>query len=160
MTDFESLLRVLKEAGVDFIIVGGIAAVAHGATRLTQDLDVVYSRNDANIRRLAEALVEHSPYLRGAPDGLPFRWDAESIHRGLNFTLTTDLGDLDLLGEITGGGDYEALQPHTVILELFGMEILCLNLEWLIRVKRAAGRPRDLEVLAELEAIQEDVPKG
>jgi len=160
MTDFESLLRVLKEAGVDFIIVGGVAAVAHGSARLTQDLDVVYSRSDVNIRRLAEALAEHSPYLRGAPDGLPFRWDAETIHRGLNFTLTTDLGDLDLLGEITGGGDYEALQPHTVTLELFEMEVLCLDLEWLIRVKRAAGRPRDLEVLAELEAIQEDTSEG
>jgi predicted nucleotidyltransferase len=160
MTAFDSLLRVLKEAGVDFIIVGGVAAVAHGSARLTQDLDVVYSRSDANIRRLAEALTEHSPYLRGAPDGLPFRWDTETIHRGLNFTLTTDLGDLDLLGEITGGGAYEDLQPHTVTLELFGMEVLCLDLEWLIRVKRAAGRPRDLEVLAELEAIQDDNSEG
>jgi len=160
MTDFDSLLRVLNEAGVDFIIVGGVAAVAHGSARLTQDLDVVYSRNDVNIRQLADALAEHSPYLRGAPDGLPFRWDTETIHRGLNFTLTTDLGDLDLLGEITGGGDYEALQPHTVTLELFGMEVLCLDLEWLIRVKRAAGRPRDLEVLAELEAIQQETSEG
>lgn len=160
MTDFDSLLRVLKEAGVDFIIVGGVAAVAHGSARLTQDLDVVYSRDDVNIRCLAEALAGHSPYLRGAPDGLPFRWDTETIRRGLNFTLTTDLGDLDLLGEITGGGDYEALEPHTVTLEMFEMKILCLDLEWLIRVKRAAGRPRDLEVLAELEAIQEDTSEG
>ena len=156
MTDFESLLRALGEAGVEFIVVGGVAAVAHGSARLTQDLDVVYSRSEVNIERLAAALVEHSPYLRGAPQGLPFRWDTETIHRGLNFTLTTDLGDLDLLGEIAGGGDYEDLRPHTVSLELFGMEVLCLDLEWLIRVKRAAGRPRDLEVLAELEAIQEE----
>ncbi len=160
MTDFAALLRLLKEAHVDFIIVGGVAAVAHGSARLTQDLDVVYSREEVNIRRLAEALAQHSPYLRGAPDGLPFRWDPDTIQRGLNFTLTTDLGDLDLLGEITGGGPYEALEPHTVILELFGMEVLCLDLEWLIRVKRAAGRPRDLEVLAELEAIQEDASEG
>lgn len=160
MTDFVSLLRALKEAGVDFILVGGVAAAAHGSARLTQDLEVVYSRSDINIRRLTEALAQHSPYLRGAPDGLPFRWDTDTIHRGLNFTLTTDLGDLDLLGEITGGGDYEALLPHTVTLELFGMEVLCLDLEWLIRVKRAAGRPRDLEVLAELEAIQEETSEG
>ena len=100
MTDFDSLLRVLKEAGVDFIIVGGVAAVAHGSARLTQDLDVVYSRDDVNIRCLAEALAGHSPYLRGAPDGLPFRWDIDTIHRGLNFTLTTDLGDLDHLATI------------------------------------------------------------
>ena len=160
MTDFEALLRVLTEAGVEFIIVGGVAAAAHGSSRLTQDLDVVYSRRDANLRRLAEALVEHSPYLRGAPDGLPFRWDFETIRRGLNFTLTTELGDIDLLGEITGGGDYEALQPHTVRMELFGLGVSCLDLDWLIRVKRAAGRPRDLEVLAELEVIREETPEN
>lgn len=156
MTDFESLLGVLVDAGVEFIVVGGAAAVAHGSTRLTQDLDVVYSRSSKNIGRLVDALDGHSPYLRGAPPGLPFTWDRETIERGLNFTLTTDVGDLDLLGEIIGGGTFEELEPHTVALELFGLGVLCLDLEWLIRVKTAAGRPRDLEVLAELQAILEE----
>lgn len=156
MTDFESLLGALVDAGVEFIVVGGAAAVAHGSTRLTQDLDVVYSRSSKNIGRLVDALDGHSPYLRGAPPGLPFTWDRETIERGLNFTLTTDVGDLDLLGEIIGGGTFEELEPHTVALELFGLGVLCLDLEWLIRVKTAAGRPRDLEVLAELQAILEE----
>ena len=156
MTDYESLLRALTEKDVEFIVVGGVAAVAHGSARLTQDLDVVYSRSLDNIERLAAALREHAPYLRGAPPGLPFTWDRETIERGLNFTLTTRLGDLELLGEITGGGTFEDLRPHTIRLELFGLEVLCLDLEWLIRVKRAAGRPRDLEVLAELETILDE----
>ena len=99
-----------------------------------------------------------SPYLRGAPQGLPFRFDAETVLRGLNFTLTTSLGDIDLLGEITGGGSYEDLLPHSIPIRVFGVDCLCLGLERLIHVKRAAGRPRDLEVIAELEALRDEPP--
>ncbi len=87
-------------------------------------------------------------------------WDEATIRRGFNFTLATDLGDLDLFGELAGGGDYDALAPHTVTLNLFGMPCRCLDLEWLIRVKRAAGRPKDLEALAELEALLEERRKS
>jgi len=104
MTDFETLLRSLSDGRVDFVIVGGLAAVAHGSARLTQDVDIVYSRTPENVRRLVAALASHSPYLRGAPRGLPFRWDEATLHRGLNFALTTTVGDIDLLGEIAGGG--------------------------------------------------------
>ena len=155
MTDFRGLIRTLTDAGVQFIIVGGAAATAHGATRLTQDLDVVYERSAENVGRLVDALDSHAPYLRGAPAGLPFAFDRATVQAGLNFTLTTTLGDLDLLGEITGGGDYGALRAHTVAVELFGAECLCLNLDKLIHVKRAAGRPKDFEALAELIAIRE-----
>ena len=75
---------------------------------------------------------------------------------GLNFTLTSDIGDIDLLGEIPGGGGYEALLPHSVAVEMFGCRCRCLDLPALIRAKRAAGRPRDLEALAELEALLEE----
>lgn len=92
------------------------------------------------------------PYPRGAPPGLPFEWNRSTLEHGLNFMLTTSLGDIDLLGEIVGGGAYEALRPESIELELFGLSCLCLDLEALIRVKRAAGRPRDLEAIAELEA--------
>ena len=155
MTDFKALLRVLSEAGVEFILVGGVAATVHGSTRLTVDVDAVYRRDARNIERLVLALTPYHPYLRGAPAGLPFRWDAATIRRGLNFTLSTDIGDLDLLGEITGGGGYEALLADTVGIRVFGIECRCLTLERLIDVKRAAGRPRDLEAIAELEAIRE-----
>jgi predicted nucleotidyltransferase len=156
MTDYAGLLRALAEARVEFVLVGGAAAIAHGASRQTLDVDVVYARSDENIRRLAKSLAPHSPYLRGAPAGLPFRWDAEVITRGLNFTLTTSLGDIDLLGEIVGGGSYEDLVSHSISIRAFGVECLCLDLEHLIRVKRAAGRPKDLEAIAELEALLEE----
>ncbi len=160
MTDFEGLLAALVRGGVEFILVGGVAARAHGSARLTQDVDVVYSSAASNLGRLAAALAPLHPYLRGAPPGLPFALDVATLERGLNFTLATSLGDVDLLGEIAGGGDYDDLLPHTVKLRLFGMECLCLGLERLIVVKRAAGRPRDLEAVAELEALLEERERG
>ncbi|MCC6422537.1 MAG: hypothetical protein IT447_03595 [Phycisphaerales bacterium] len=156
MTDFRQLLRVLQDAHVEFILIGGMAAIAHGAARLTQDLDVVYRRTDENIARLASALKDHSPYLRDAPPGLPFQWDDRTIRRGLNFTLKTTFGDIDLFGEIIGGGGYEQLLPHTIILRIFEMDCRCIDLVHLIQVKRAAGRPRDLDAVAELEALLDE----
>ena len=156
MTDYPGLVRTLKNGGVDFIIVGGFAGVAHGSARQTNDLDVVYSRASDNIKRLVACIAPLRPFLRGAPKNLPFLWDEETIRAGLNFTLTTTLGDLDLLGEIAGGGSYVALLPHTLPLKLFALDCLFLDLETLIRVKRAAGRPRDFEAVAELEALLEE----
>ncbi|MGI9039453.1 MAG: nucleotidyltransferase, partial [Gemmatimonadota bacterium] len=126
MTDFEALLGALVEGGVEFIIVGGVAATVHGSARLTQDIDVVYARTDENMDRLVAALAPFAPYLRGAPAGLPFEWSAATLRRGLNFTLTTTLGDIDLLGEITGGGGYSELSGHSFEVELFGHACACL----------------------------------
>jgi hypothetical protein len=145
VTDFKALLRTLVEGGVEFILTGGAAATVHGSSRLTRDVDVVYRRTPDNIARLAAALTSYQPYLRGAPPGLPFRLDAPTVARGLNFTLTTQLGDLNLLGEIVGGGGYDALLPSTSLIRAFDIECRCLNLDRLIEVKRAAGRPKDLE---------------
>ena len=160
MTDVPALLRLLGSAQVEFIVVGGVAANAWGSARVTYDLDVVYRRTADNIERLVAALAPQAPYLRGAPSGLPFRWGAEAVRNGLNFTLTTSLGDIDLLGEIVGGGRYEDLLPHSVTVSAFGAEPRILGLEKLIEVKRAAGRPRDLEAIAELEALLEEQRRG
>lgn len=156
MTDFKALLRALAEAEVEFILVGGVAGTVHGAARLTLDVDAVYRRSPENIHRLCLALAGYRPYLRGAPPGLPFRRDDSTIQHGLNFTLTTALGDIDLLGEIPGGRTYEELLPSTVVIEVFGVTCRCLDLRRLIEVKRAAGRPKDLEAIAELEALLEE----
>jgi predicted nucleotidyltransferase len=156
VTDFERLVAALADADVEFVIVGGLAATVHGSARLTQDLDVVYSRSSDNIERLVNALAPLGPYLRDAPPGLPFEWSQDTVRRGLNFTLTTAIGDIDLLGQIAGGGDYDDLLPHVVDLELFGYPCKCLDLPRLIHVKRAAGRPKDLEAIAELEALLEE----
>ncbi len=153
MTDFGGLLKLLADGEVEFILIGGLAAGAHGSAHLTQDVDVAYRRTPENVERLAKALAAVKPYLRGAPAGLPFTFDAATIRRGLNFTLTTSLGDLDVLGEVTGGGPWEALKASSVELEVFGAKVWCLDLPALIVTKRAAGRPKDLQVVAELETL-------
>jgi hypothetical protein len=155
VTDFGALLATFSRHNVEFIVVGGAAAIAHGSARLTQDLDVVYGRSAENLARVVAALKDLNPYLRGAPRGLPFFWDVTMLKRGLNFTLTTSLGDIDLLGEIAGGGGYEALKAKAIELNVFETRCLCLSLDQLIQAKQAAGRPKDLEAIAELEAIRE-----
>src|ERR1700704_2857548 len=140
---FDKLLPVLVQANVEFILIGGVAGIIHGSSRLTYDVDVVYARTSANLTRLAEALKPHAPYLRGAPLGLPFVLDVPTLRNGLNFTLTTKLGDLDLLGEVVGGGSYKELSPHTFVVSAFGVKFRCVDLLTLIKLKRAAGRPKD-----------------
>jgi hypothetical protein len=156
MTDYRKLIDALAASRVEFIIVGGLAATLHGSARFTDDLDIVYQRSPDNVNRLIESLTPLSPYLRGAPPGLPFRWERETILRGLNFTLTTIPGPVDVLGEITLGGDYEHLLPYAEPMQVFGHECLCLGLKRLIEVKRAAGRPKDFDAIAELQAILEE----
>jgi len=156
MSDYRTAILALAAARVDFIIIGGIAAALHGAARATYDLDVVYARDAGNLQRLVDAFAGARPYPRGAPEGLPFRWDSETLARGLNFTLKTDLGDVDLLGEVTGGGGYEALLPHSQPVEIDGYTCRVITLPKLIAVKKAAGRSKDFEAIAELEALLEE----
>jgi hypothetical protein len=151
----EAPLRLLGEYKVDCVIVGGVAAAIHGSSLLTSDLDVCYARDAANLLRLAEALQSVHARLRNAPEGLPFMLDAETLKRGLNFTFATDIGDLDLLGEVRGIGHYEAVVTDSVTVELFNYHFAVMDIGKLIIAKRAAGRPKDLVALPELEAIQE-----
>jgi hypothetical protein len=116
----------------------------------------LYRRSADNLARIVEALAPLEPYLRGAPPGLPFTFDIDTLRRGLNFTLTTSSGDIDLLGDVIGGGTYDDLLPASEAVPLFGLSCRCATLEALIRMKRAAGRPKDLEALAELEALRDE----
>ena len=99
-TLLEKFATLFHEHSIDCILIGGWAASVHVSMPATVDVDFVYARRDENASRLVEALSDLSPYLRGAPAGLPFTLDKTTIQRGLNFTLTTSLGDLDLLGEV------------------------------------------------------------
>ena len=155
-TQFQGLIERLCDEGVEFIIVGGFAATVHGAARATKDLDVVYRRTPENLGRVIRALESQQPYPRGAPPGLPFQWDRRTLNFGVNFTLTTSLGFIDLLGEITAGGAYEQLLPFTIRVKLFDRDCLCIDLPKLIAVKRAVGRPKDFEAIAELESLAEE----
>ena len=156
MIQFKSLLSSLESNQVHFVIIGGVAATLHGAARVTFDLDIVYERTPENLNKLVDALSPFEPYLRGAPLGLPFKFDAETLRRGLNFTFTTTEGPIDLLGELLGVGSYSDVVAHSVEALLFGASYRFLDLEALIASKRAAGRPKDLEAIAELEAIREE----
>jgi len=152
VTDFRRLLEALDAAQVEFVIVGGVALIAHGFTRLTEDLDICYERSPENLERLARALAPLHPTLRGAPPGLPFTLDARTLRAGLNFTLESEAGDIDLLGELTGVGMYRQVAAGALLLEIYGRRVQVMALEKLEVAKRAAGRSKDL---ADLEAIRE-----
>jgi len=156
--DLAQIIPPLTTAKIDFILIGGMAAILHGSARVTFDVDLVYSRTPANIERLADALAPYKPYLREAPAGLPFEWDARTIRHGLNFTLTTELGDIDLLGDVARE-TYQTLLPHSFEVEAFGVRFKCIDLPTLIRIKEAADRPKDREALAELRVLLEESEK-
>jgi hypothetical protein len=153
--NFEAILERLAKNEVDFIVIGGLAAALHGSAYVTKDIDVCYSRSQSGIENLCRALADLHPTLRGAPEGLPFRFDPATVKAGLNFTLSTDLGPLNVLGEVTPFGDFEKLKPHAVAMSLGGHSVLVLSLPALIRSKRSAGRPKDMLVVPELEALLE-----
>jgi hypothetical protein len=157
--DLEQIIAPPVRARVDFILIGGMAAILHGSARVTFDVDLVYSRAHENVEHLASALTPHAPYLRDAPPDLPFSWDAKTISAGLNFALTIKLGDVDLFGELATGESYEELLPHSFEVEAFGVRFKCIDLPTLIRIKEAADRPKDREAVAELRVLLEESEK-
>ncbi len=153
MTDFAKLLQHLSDARVEFLVIGGLAVLSHGHVRATIDLDICYARTPENLERLVTALGPLHPRLRGAPAELVFFFDDATLRDGLNFTLVTDAGEIDLLGEVTGVGGYTNLVLAADAVELYGMTIRIISLADLIRAKAAAGRPKDLLDLEALRAL-------
>jgi predicted nucleotidyltransferase len=159
-TNFRKLLESLLSQHVEFVIVGGVAMVLQGSPRTTLDLDICYSRTPDNLIRLAQALAPYKANLRGAPRDLPFHLDAATLQSGLNFTLQTSIGDIDLLGEITGIGRYPEVVADTTEMDLYGQRVLVMSLDGLERAKRASGRMKDLADLAEILEIRKRRPQG
>jgi hypothetical protein len=155
MTEFQKLILLLDEFEIEYILIGGLAASVHGSARFTSDIDILYKRNKENIVKIVSALKNIKPYLRGAPKGLPFLLEEKTLEAGLNFTLTTELGYLDLFAEIPGG-KYDEVIQETFLVDVFEKKIICVNLKELIRLKKASGRPKDFEAIAELELILEN----
>jgi len=152
--DYQALFEALADREVDFVVIGAVALVLHGSARVTRDLDICYSRERANLERLAKALKPFAPTLRGAPENLPFTLDVATLRAGLNFTLRSSAGDLDLIGEVTGIGGYPAVRRLSLVMSVYGRDIHVLGLDGLERVKRAAGRLKDLADLAEIVEIR------
>ena len=143
------------DTGVEFVVIGGWAAIFHGSAHVTNDLDICYSRDKGNLHRLAEALAPYHPRPRGFADNLPFVWDATTLANGTVFTLTTDLGIIDLLAEVSGIGAYDAVRTASVEVVAFDRQVRALDLRGLIQAKKAANRPKDLLILHELEGLLE-----
>ncbi|MHB8510622.1 MAG: hypothetical protein ACYDCC_00420 [Actinomycetota bacterium] len=143
-----------------FVLIGGLAANVLGSPSLTFDIDVCYARDEENLHRLAEALEGLAARLRGAPTGLPLIIDAHTLRNGLNFTFQTVAGALDCLGEPAGTKGFEELERSARKFELMGVVVLVASLDDLIRMKEAAGRPKDRIELEILGALREEVDKS
>jgi hypothetical protein len=154
----KAVLDALVDNGVKFIMIGGQAGRAWGSPLITEDFDAVYARDRKNVTRLVAALRELDAKLRapGVEEGLPFQLDETTIERGFNFTFSTNAGDLDLLGLPAGVDGYDELAPNTVEMELHGHRIAVASLEDLIRMKIAAGRPKDREAVETLVALRDE----
>jgi hypothetical protein len=152
---FDLLVQALADAEAEFILIGGWAAILNGSVRTTRDLDVCYARTTANCQRIAAALAPFRPRLREIPADVPFLWDAATLRNGTLFTLATTAGSIDLLSEVRGLGTYEDVSASSKLVSAFDRQIRTLDLRGLIAAKRAAGRPKDIEALAELESLLE-----
>jgi hypothetical protein len=155
MKNVEKQIRLIGEFQIECVLIDGVAATVHGSSIPTQDLDVCYLRERPNLTKIVHALRSVNATLRGAPKNLPFILDEETLRHGLNFTFDTDAGNLDLLGEVRGVGMYSECLDNADEAEVFGYRLRVLSLDKLMASKQAAGRPKDLLALAELEAIKE-----
>ena len=148
------MLAGLVAAKIRFVVVGGLAAAAHGSSRVTNDLDVCYDTADRkNVDTLGKVLASWNAYPRGVEKGLPFIMDGRTLRGAPILTLTTTEGDIDVIDRIAGVGDYAAVKKHSELISALGVRFRVLDLPSLIKAKRAAGRPRDFEHLPELEAL-------
>lgn len=155
MIDLEKAITSLAANQVEYVIVGGVAITLHSSGYITRDLDFCYSREKVNIQRLVASLAHFHPKPRNWPEGLPFVFNETTIRNGTNFTFETAIGDIDLLGEVKGIGDYKDALANAVEYEIYGVRIKAFTLDALIKSKTAADRPKDHLVLPELLALKE-----
>lgn len=150
------LLRALVEHGVDFVVVGGMAGLAHGSAYPTYDLDVAYARDRENIARIANALGSIGVTLRGAPADLPFQLEARTLENESNFTFDSPYGSFDILGDVAGIGTYDELRREAVTAVIEEVEVRVASIDHLIAMKRAANRPKDQLMVEEYIVIADE----
>jgi hypothetical protein len=152
-------LEALARHNVRFIIIGGVAGRAWGSPSMTDDLDICYDRRADNLESLAKALTDLKATLRGAPEGLPFILDARTLRAGDSFTFDTTAGSFDCLGTPAPFNGYDELAKNASEVEIAGLRVLVCSLDDLMRMKRAAGRPKDRIELEILAAVKEEREK-
>jgi predicted nucleotidyltransferase len=150
----DEILRRLVERGVEFVVIGGIAAVLHGSARNTFDLDICFATDDANLTALADVLLALGARLKGVDESVPFVPDARALRRVEMLTLVTSLGELDVLTRPPGAPPYRELRRNADRYDLGGFNVSVASIDDLIAMKQAAGRPKDLLDVDELEAIK------
>lgn len=148
------MLRRLTAAGVDFVVIGGIALVLAGSARLTRDLDVIFAPDEANLEALGTVLVGLDARLRGIDDDLPFVPDGRSLREVELLTLTTSAGWLDVHRAVDGAPAYDVLRGRAERVRIGDFAVLVAAPNDMIAMKRAAGRPQDVADIAEWEAIK------
>ena len=152
--DPRRIFEALARNRVDYVVIGGVAVIAHGHTRNTRDVDLMAAADRTNLERLAAALRELGARLSGVDAhllGVDVQ-DAATLASGANFTMETDAGGLDLFNEVPGAAPYEDLRERALVVDLDGLTIRVAGRDDLIRMKRAAGRPQDLDDIAALTA--------
>lgn len=160
MQNLNQLLKILLEAKIDFVLIGGYAGVVHGCSQLTQDLDICISMNQKSIDQLRACLKDLNPKLRMNPNHKPSFLENPKSTDGLNaIYLETDIGVLDILKSVNGVGPFEALNSKAVIVDLFGNPCKVISLDHLIQAKESMGREKDKSILNELYAIRDKLRK-
>lgn len=154
MVQFKQILRRLKDHDVDFVVIGGIAATLLGSPMATYDVDVCVPLDEASLVKILNALREVRPRLRMRPDKMPLPDNPQRLKGVKNLYLLTDLGEIDLLGEVPGIGTYPSLFDKTVETDVGGFTCRVLNIETLIESKKVAGRDKDRVAIYHLEAIR------
>ena len=152
--DFSSLLFRLNKHGVEFVIIGGFAGVVHGCTLVTQDIDISCKFTTKNLLRLQKALADIHPVHRMTPDRLRLELTGENCKNYKNLYLDTDLGQLDCISYVQGIGDFEKTIKASQLIEVESQKFNILKIEALIEAKKSLNRPRDREVVIQLEALK------
>ena len=148
-------LKRLSDQQAEFVVVGGLAAVLHGSSMVTEDVDVCVPLTAENLPRILAALRDLHPRHRMNPRHPPVPDDAARLEGFKNLYVVTDIGQIDFLGEIAGIGGFESVAARTTTVEVEGVACRVLDLDSLIVAKRTIGRPRDIQAAIELEAIRE-----